>query len=107
MCWAGESDAVVTGTTTLEQDQAARKAAGKPQPTPKDSAAAYKAFDLGQIDEKGNSTNALATPDLTDNLLEEARKRMALNLSTRTSRRNALTNGSLGALPVEYSVLGN
>lgn len=88
LCTSGSADATVKGNTTAKQDDAAGA---------KGTAAQYV---------RDANTNPLATePDLSDQLIEDARKRMALQLQTKSSRRDALANNP-GATPAAYSLLG-
>jgi hypothetical protein len=104
-CTAGSSTATIGGSSTLEDENTARKAAGKGPATPSNSAAGNVAYNLGEIDEKGKSLKGLQSPTLTDTLLEEARKRMALQLQVQSDRRRALSGGSYGGASYSYSLL--
>lgn len=45
-------------------------------------------------------------PDFADNLIQEARKRQAAQLLTKSNRRDALENNPGSSAPVSYSLLG-
>jgi hypothetical protein len=92
-CTAGQATATVKGNTTVKQDDAA----------------GAKGTAAQAVDAEKNAEKALGLgePDLTDSLLEEARKRMGLQLMARSSRRDALANNPGGGFTASsYSLLG-
>lgn len=89
LCSSGESSATIKGNTTVKQD----KAAGATN-----TAAEY-------VQHEQNPTGAATPPDFSDNLIQEARKRQAAQLLTKSNRRDALANNAGAPSPASYSLL--
>lgn len=90
LCTSGAATATVKGNTTVKQDVAAGA---------KNTAAEY-------VQRENNPAWLADQPDFSDKLIEDARKRMAMQLSTKSSRRDALANNP-GTPAAAYSLLGS
>lgn len=78
LCTPGQASATITKNTTAQQDEAQKRA---------------------------NLMIPADSPDVTDSLMTEARKRMAMNLVQKQSRRDALANNAGAPTPTSYSLL--
>lgn len=103
MCFQGQSTATVKNPTIPDADASGKRPDWVNE---KDQATIEKAREdlAARKAQQGIPEDA---PDFTDELLEQARKRMAGQLMTKGSRRSALSANPGRASPGNYSLLGS